>query len=803
MDLQKDYTYIAYKDKAGYIATATQATQAGEFVLLTDAYYATTKAGADYAVKAYVDGEIGSYDVNARSTANFIAKGSDNNNWGKLNKFQCKSEDTETHLTNVATYTLDDDGVMSLNVVEKAFNKKVVNMIDLDVVTLNGTNKKLSGANYYTASTDTTPYATKDKGSQTVNVRSDTVYYYVSKDAVTDTITVKSYTGYANAPQVAAADINNMYAVATYVTSSDYWVANVVVVELKDSYKGSAESVFVYNYPENVNTLRNATIDIIKADGTTASVNVANPSEITYGPAYLYGNATDGYIIKKMDTTDFADNKLLAGKVTTEAEVKVADYVGITGVYDNGDPYATETRLGDTSGVYYTYSITNNGKYNVGSLVASDADTVLVSKVDVTTDAKGTVSKDQANLVFVSYDAKGNIIYAISFNQDYAKGVKTADTAAKVWEGLRVAKTSDSYTGTLVVTDGTDPVTGVTFKVDENAATKISTSNSSVKLVVTLPTGYELSDDPEFEVADTDTAPEIAQYTTQDGTLSYVLTGIKNDFTLTFTVERSEYAVKQGSNTTYKASGASQSLSALTGNYYTITDDAGKYYDSDGSCKDSTATYIAVATTSITQPAADVTITDGYYKITIDTSTYEYAQNGTYTIQTSLTGNYYTADDGTSYVEKTNKAVTVDSADVTVTSGYYKVTVDGEVAGYDKNGGSGVSVTMKGSSYTDDNKTSFKTNVENVTVSDADVTITSGFWAVTISAGAKVDGTDYRVSGGTKCESTYYVADNESLSVTPTTGNSFTYNGTKYNGTNGSASVLINADGTLTLTFED
>jgi hypothetical protein len=303
MDLQKDYTYIAYKDKAGYIATATQATQAGEFVLLTDAYYATTKAGADYAVKGYVDGEIGSYDVNARSTANFIAKGSDNNNWGKLNKFQCKSEDTETHLTNVATYTLDDDGVMSLNVVEKAFNKKVVNMIDLDVVTLNGTNKKLSGANYYTASTDTTPYATKDEDSQTVNVRSDTVYYYVSKDAVTDTITVKSYTGYANAPQVAAADINNMYAVATYVTSSDYWVANVVVVELKDSYKGSAESVFVYNYPENVNTLRNATIDIIKADGTTASVNVANPSEITYGPAYLYGNATDGYAIKKMDTT--------------------------------------------------------------------------------------------------------------------------------------------------------------------------------------------------------------------------------------------------------------------------------------------------------------------------------------------------------------------------------------------------------------------------------------------------------------------------------------------------------------------
>jgi hypothetical protein len=430
MNLQKNYTYIVYLDKAGYVATATQATQAGEFVLLTDAYYATAKAGEDYAVAAYVDGTISSYDVNSKSTANFIQTNNNDNGWTKLNKFN-------SGLTTIATYTLDDDNVMSLNVVEDAFNKKTVNMIALDTVALEGNNKALTGTNYTTTG-NTTPYNAAGTANQTVNVRSDTVYYYVSKDAVTSKISVKTYTGYASAPKVAATEINKMYAVAT--KSTNYWVANVVVVELNAQYKGAAENIFVYNYPENVNTLRNATIDIIKADGTTTSVNVANPSAITYGPAYLYGNETDGYSIVPMPTTDYAANRLLAGKVTTEVDIRNADYVGITGEYANGDAYATETRLGDTTGVYYTYSIAKvtspKNAYDKGTLAEADVDDVLVSKVDVTDAAHNTTKED--NLVFVSYDARGNIIYAISFNQDYAVTVNGTD-ATKVWNDLRVA----------------------------------------------------------------------------------------------------------------------------------------------------------------------------------------------------------------------------------------------------------------------------------------------------------------------------------------------------------------------------
>jgi hypothetical protein len=579
MELEKNYTYIVYKDKFGYVATATQATQAGEFVLLNEAYYGTSKAGAEYAVQAYVDGALSTYDVNARSTANFINGTNNDNGWQKLNSFA-------GHDTTIATYTLDDDGVMSLNVVESAFNKKTVRMVDLasDTV-LDGTNKALKGTSYVTGTAkNAKPYGTEDvtnKDITTVNVRSDTVYYYVYTSG-NQTI-VKTYTGYANAPKTTNESVTGMYAVATKASNGSYWVANVVVVELA-SFNGAAENVFVYNYPENVNTLKHANIDIIQADGTTTTVTVSNPEDVAYGPAYLYGNATDGYTIKQMPVSAYAKNNLLAGKVTTAIDVKDADYIGITGQYSDDTAYATETRLYDLDGVYYTYSIAKTSSikgngYDKGTLTDSDADDVLVSKVTVT-DKDGKKTPNQDNLVFVSYDNRGNIIYAISFDQDYADVVD--DTATDVYKNLRVdapgtTLTLDVRTSNVVTKNTDNTVTGstvtatdgtATFKVTPAKGYKLSNVNVVLKdgTVGKVTKGDADAGDGSVEITVSNlTAADTAIVTATVTQLQYTVTDNSSDAaTVTINTEANGQGGKYLSNTDVNFSVAAPEHKAVT-----------------------------------------------------------------------------------------------------------------------------------------------------------------------------------------------------------------------------------------------
>jgi hypothetical protein len=413
---------------------------------------------------------------------------------------------------------------MSLNVVEKAFNKKIVNMVKLaDGTNLDGTNKALYGTPYTTGDA---VYDTADNtANQQINVRSDTVYYYVSK--TTTGLVVNTYTGYANAPKTAGEDVKGIYAVATK-TTSNYWVANVVVVEM-DNFKGAAENVFVYNYPENVNTLRNATIDIIKADGTKASVTITNPEDVDYGPAYLYGNETDGYSLVMMKDEDIKANNYAIGYVTAAVDLVTTDYAEITDVlYDStasaGNEYKLSTdpkdahRLKDNdSASYYEYTIsqvtgrTSATKYDKGTLEDSTAKAVLTETV--------TVKKaPKTNLVFASYDNRGNIIYAISFNQDDSDASKTA---TDVFQGLLKEAESDEHTVT-VKTEGINDVDDQTIKV----------ADGEDKTITVAQTGYSL-DSYTAVITDTDTSVKDSVLELKDGTL--VATNVTNNITITLT----------------------------------------------------------------------------------------------------------------------------------------------------------------------------------------------------------------------------------------------------------------------------
>jgi hypothetical protein len=401
-----------------------------------------------------------------------------------------------------------------------------------DGTNLDGTNKALYGTPYTTGDA---VYDTADKDTnQQINVRSDTVYYYVSK-ATNGGLSVTTYTGYANAPKTSGETVKDIYAVATK-TTSNYWVANVVVVELND-FKGAAENVFVYNYPENVNTLKSANIDIIKADGTTTTVTIKKPEGVDYGPAYLYGNETDGYSLVMMKDADIKANNYAIGVVTAAVDLVDTDYAEITDVLNDSNdttsayaPYSKSTaakdahRLKDNdSASYYEYTIsqvtgrTSATKYDKGTLEESTAKAVLTETVTVKKTPK-------TNLVFASYDNRGNIIYAISFNQDDSDASKTA---TDVFKGLLKEAESDEHTVT-VKTVGINGVDDQTIKV----------ADGEDKTITVAQTGYSLASYTAV-ITGTSTSVKDSVLELKDGTL--VATNVTNNITITLTYSANKH----------------------------------------------------------------------------------------------------------------------------------------------------------------------------------------------------------------------------------------------------------------------
>jgi hypothetical protein len=464
MDLTNDGNYILYTDKFGYVAAATEVATSGNFVLLTDGYYATTKAGGEYAVKAYLDDAIGTYD--AKAAGQFVAHATNYNDWGYLKSFLTNG------MTTVACYS-EDDGTLSLTAVDLAFNKKTVRMVDIDQTTLSASNAALTGTAYSTNDARTSADAYDTTGAAvTVNVRSDTVYYYVYQN--NGKTIVKTYTGYANAPKVTADDQASIYAVATAVTGRSYYVANVVVVEI-GNYTGSGEPIFVYNYPEDVNTLRSATIEYIGSDGKTGSVSIngLRNGTVTYGPAYLYGSAETGYSIQTMAKADYAKNNFVVGNVTVALGVSDADYATVTTNYSDKNTPGASKNVTDVEGSnYYSFSLNNvtsrGDTYIEGSVTEADAADVLTEYVRVSNLGTTTV---EDNLVFVSYDARGNVVYAITFDQNVTRTTPAnPNNATAVWSGLRVSSTLATTTVEKAIAAASEIVTATVSAKNLTAA---------------------------------------------------------------------------------------------------------------------------------------------------------------------------------------------------------------------------------------------------------------------------------------------------------------------------------------------
>src|SRR5699024_3340947 len=57
-NLEGDVSYDLYLDKYGYLMVFTETAYSGNFALLTDGWYNETKTAEEFAVEAYIDGEI-------------------------------------------------------------------------------------------------------------------------------------------------------------------------------------------------------------------------------------------------------------------------------------------------------------------------------------------------------------------------------------------------------------------------------------------------------------------------------------------------------------------------------------------------------------------------------------------------------------------------------------------------------------------------------------------------------------------------------------------------------------------------
>ena len=268
-DKKTEYTY--FQDFFGYIrAYALPAGATGSLVLLTDGYYENNRQGDEYAVNAFIEDKIVDTTVNGKHTADFINDGkNDKNGWGKLSAFGQYNANNydgryydEKANTNLALYTMDEDGVMSLESAKTyAYGKKgqetgiktdYIDLVDEDFVA-----GETDFAGIYKNITEDKDYDFDGgkNGKVTVQANKDTVYYYVSYANTDDgEPDVKVVTGYKNSLGVAdeIVDIKAMYAVASNVRSDskneNYWVADAIVIETEyPVYESSKDVVLGYN----------------------------------------------------------------------------------------------------------------------------------------------------------------------------------------------------------------------------------------------------------------------------------------------------------------------------------------------------------------------------------------------------------------------------------------------------------------------------------------------------------------------------------------------------------------------------
>ena len=451
---KKKTDYVYFQDWFGYIrAYAVPGSAAGELVLLTDAYFETNRNGKVYAVAAYLDDEIKDYDVSAKATGEFINdQNNDKNGWGKLETFSDYNRaqynnryDTDSK-TNLALYSLDEDGVMSL-ASAKTYNyngRGQITGIKTDYVDLKDVDFAAGETDFegtYTLAKDDAGMRA-DTGSVTVQANNSTVFYYVSY--ANDVPVVKAVTGYKNSMGVVDEifDINDMYAVATNVNADSnkapYWVADAIVIETEYPVFASANDVVLGYNVQNKTVKDFGDLEVVKGDASLAELYVEMVNGVSGGhtinyngvkydtiptPVFYFNTEVDDGAYINAIEKNFAKYGIYVARV--DRKVDLDDYITAldsakthlwytedTVVYDlyeaskgranlitDEDDDGDELGL-DVGGYYIIYAVKSDIKYAI--LVDS------ITEEDLIIDAHYTEDKDVAHDLFLQIYADAN-----------------------------------------------------------------------------------------------------------------------------------------------------------------------------------------------------------------------------------------------------------------------------------------------------------------------------------------------------------------------------------------------------------
>lgn len=504
-DADRKTNYIFYQDMFGYIRAYAEPTGGDkEIVLLTDAYYEVNRDGKVYAVEAYLNEELDDYDVKSSKRADFFdLDEAKNNDWGRLNEFE--------GTTNLARYTQDEDGVLSLYTGTTYYynNKGVEDGIKTNYIDLKNQDVD-AGDTYYVA----------EDGSK-VQLNKETVFYYVSYDADGDMV-IETVVGYKNTYDVVDryVDIEAMYCIASNIESDSkkapYWVADVVVIETESPVFNLGTDV-ILGYDVVNKTVRDfASLDVIGADAALDNLNVTNVNGYnTFNkgdinvPAFYYNTEDeDGDSHIREITSGFAANDIYAVKadrifdlyeyvVTVEGETfyydentvvydltEKSNYIAITSEDDYEDALVIETG--------YNYIIFTDGDdYVVYAILVEDVADVMVDLYnDIATEAKGeTMDYSNVTVKESSYDENG-IVWSVEADEyviNRGENLEVVVECSALPEGstLSVARTFhfEITVGGVTISSSTPVAAGAEAPITVEMGSIIPGEEIAVKLV--------------------------------------------------------------------------------------------------------------------------------------------------------------------------------------------------------------------------------------------------------------------------------------------------------------------------------
>ncbi len=458
-NLEGDVNYDLYLDRFGYLAAFTESDNNAGFVLLTDGYYETGRTEDTFAAMVWdrEAQELVDTDITDGGEL-FIDTNGDDNDWGNLSEFVPINYSGADDDIQTIVAALGEDG--SLTPVDEVYRYRVnVAMIDMDT-TIPVRAHTENGTIY-----STTRHGAYEQAGASVDVRAlaSTVYYYVYNTPLGNTV-VREYVGYANIPDLGK-DVNmieDVYVVGTRAEdaySTDYYTAEIVVVELKDGYTEiDSEQVFLYDLPVAGSGVKYEEASVIRADGTvgTVTIDLSKSDFRSYDPAdgkwedwdvestipglyYMWeSDVADVYVVRPMTWTEIANSNYVVGTVLRDTATGADDWTSFIAYVNNNnenffmfEPNGETEKRNTEDSNYYTlgYDFDEwSGPYGElrydysADFAEGDREDVLAQRVD-----------GDLNTVLVKYDGSNNIVYAISFNRWDDRASATPDFAQFVW----------------------------------------------------------------------------------------------------------------------------------------------------------------------------------------------------------------------------------------------------------------------------------------------------------------------------------------------------------------------------------